>query len=1235
MGEIDKMYNLVNSILDERSAVIFLGGGASMEGKQGEKPYPGLDELIDNILRDWGYDPDKKKKGSENFLEVIKRWEDEKVLPARLSKYLEGDPGLAHYYLAALSIALFSEYKVLLYLTTNYDNLMRKAFTDLESNQLRKFTTRLISLPKKITGSKFEQITKNIGANIREGAPVIVKLFGDLDSESPIFREDDMEEVFEKSVIEQMESWLKSPTIFIGYSFKAKIMQSFLSSRNRGNSIFIVNPSDDLARLERDHKGVYHIKKTFSDFIEEMIDVLEKRDIAVRSKIDKILKLADPRLLFPDFDSFKDRVIKCSQVSLMRAEDKLPKIEIANKIKEFVPIDRKDTGPDFQRFVKSEKPLLAVIGDSGSGKSTLLYKLAKNQSNEDFITLFYDVHHLQEPGSLKKRLVLDFNCNIEQFESVFEHIDKILSKENKKLLIMVDGLNESATIDPSVIKSDIDDLGNKLPKSIKIAYSCRTIYWNAYIKLDSRLSPKLYHDSKEFSLHFYSIEEAQDAFKLYQHLYEFDGTFDSLKEEFKEKIRDPLMLRMLAEGYQGESLPKFAPAVRIFKTYEDTLRKKFEGTVLIEFIEVLVSSKLAEIDDKMNVLDQFEKETFITNPALSNLTLQQIGINKRKPVTLLEDEGILSSLDNKKNTYRFTYDRFFEYLLGKEIGKQIKTSSREDFISILSEKILSFQRIHFSFLQALKSEIIRRNIDDPKGHWTFYDPNTLRKLLNNRDAAITNFAKEVLRELTFEAEKNTLDALREITDNELQWKLLALDIASDSPKIKPILIEGLFSSEKHFSRRCVQILSVRNQDTSVREDFEDSIVEKIAKIKYFKEEHAVGLIYYTAVIFSLEDELGNDPFVHTKLFWKRILLSVKTDLELVKKIITSEFIRLVRDEGPYFFGAGLEEDPMEYIWKQILKDERDVALKMIPLIVDTDKIINQEFQEIIRFFGSSIKYWKNRNEPEKHESYCYKFEYRIAEWILLQRSITKYKEVKQILNRFVNNGFWKTIDFALCNMKFILQIIHKNNIEIIKDGFETMKRWTEKFHENNEKFYYTVDEEAPFSIDQNPLAMAAFIDTLYFTPKEGPVGFLEGWLTSHDTKDVRIALLSVRDLWTDNPWKILGTLDLVVNNKDPIIKDWLGRILKEIYLIYPNLVENFFWKNNMSPNWVQEIKYRKDVLDASGFEFFAYPLYKALFLGSNERRILFAEWYKKLFEYENLESYCKDLLNFIFNQIIS
>jgi GTPase SAR1 family protein len=1229
------MNYLINTIFDYREAVIFLGGGASMEGKQDEKMFPGSDDLIDRVLQKYGVKPKNKKERLDLFFEILKQWEKEKRLALRLREFLDGEPGLAHYYLAALSIALFGESNTLLYLTKNFDDLINQAFKDLQKNPLRKFKPVVISIHPNLPGSEFQEIVINTEANLNRGCPVILKLFGDLNFQKRILKQEEIK--FQPEVEKKLIEWMKKPMIVIGYSFSDNILKQLLIASMGVSPVFLINP---FGKIPPDVKGldrVHHIKCSFSDCVNKLLEIFHERNPAINRKIDKILQFLDPTTIFPDFNSIENRVQQCSKASILRAEERIPKIEVKEKVRKLIPIPREDTSPDFERFLQSDRPLLSVIGDSGSGKSTLLYRVAKNEFNKHFITLFYDVHHIQSSGSLTEKLSQDFRCEKRQLETMLEHFDKILSYENKKLLIMIDGLNESIKIDPSDLKIEIEDLGAKLPQLIKIVYSCRTVYWDSYIKVNTPISSALYYGSKEFILYFYSKKEAKRAFATYKDLFEFQGSFESLKNEFKEKIRDPLMLRMLAEGYQGKKLPAFAPAVKIFRYYEKKLEKKFTNTLLIKFMNKLVSIKLRESEESKNVSDQFSKKEYSEHPELEPIIYNQIGnpFKPGDPWIVLEDEGILSKLDEAKGIYRFTYDRFFEYLLGKEIGKQFKINSKEDFVTTLAERILNFQRVHFSFLQALKSEIIRHNIGDSKGVWSFYDTEVLKALINNRDAAIVNFTKEVLRELTFESEEDILPTIKSVKENELSWKLLVLDIAGDSPKVKHILIEGLFSGDKHFIRRCVYIISNINMDSISRKNLESLILSEIKNRKSLTENHYMGLIYYTSSIFTIEDILGNDPFEKIKILWKSNLSNVKKNNSAkLKDQISTTFTKILKNEFYHFFSEDLKSYGIEYLWEVMSPEIRDAAMKMAPLIVDSNQSIDNESQEILRFFGAEIKDWNNRNILGNSEKFFYRLEYGISMWILILHSKTKFEEVKRILNSFVATGYRSCIDFSLGVMGYILEIIHYKDKEKVKEGFEIMKKWTAKFEKYTDIFYETLDREDPFNASFNALVQASRVDTIFFAPSHGPITFLEDRLISSDLKKVRLALLATRYLWREYPKKILGTLELVINHEDEKVNDWSERILKEIYCVYPRLIEDFFWKNNINPQRIQAIKFRPDVLDPSHVVYQAEPFYKALFLGPRSRRLVIVKWYKKLLNSTELDSYCNALIGFILKSIL-
>lgn len=294
MAKIDPMIHLLNTILDDKEVVIFLGGGASMEGKQGDQQFPGSDDLIDKVLEKFKVKPKSKKERLDSFFSIIEDWKKRKRLSAQLRDFLDGEPGLAHYYLAAFSTAVFGESNMLLYLTKNFDDLIEQAFTELQKNRVRKFKTLVIPLDKHLTGSQFQEFVTNAELNLKRGWPVIIKLFGDLSSQKPIFRQEDMK--FEPEVEIKLLEWFEKPMIVIGCSFSDKILEAFLIAARGTAPVFLVNPSRKIPSSIRMLDRVHHIKSNFLDFITDLIKKIEDRNPAIKKRIDKILESIVPQL---------------------------------------------------------------------------------------------------------------------------------------------------------------------------------------------------------------------------------------------------------------------------------------------------------------------------------------------------------------------------------------------------------------------------------------------------------------------------------------------------------------------------------------------------------------------------------------------------------------------------------------------------------------------------------------------------------------------------------------------------------------------------------------------------------------------------------------------------------------------------------------------------------------------------------------------------------------------------
>ena len=690
----------------------------------------------------------------------------------------------------------------------------------------------------------------------------------------------------------------------------------------------------------------------------------------------------------------------------------------------------------------------------------------------------------------------------------------------------------------------------------------------------------------------------------------------------------------MAKGYSGKKLPDFAPAVLIFDSYIKNLQDRYAATTLITFLEVLIELKLRQAEEGSDTTDQFTTLSIRSDETLRHLIIQQQTSQKMPgdPVTLLEDEGILTAIDPGKSTYRFSYDRFYEYLLGKKMGSRWTIYSAEEFAHWLSATVSTYETMHFSLLQALKSEIVRRSIVQSREPWSFHNPKTIASLLNpSLGERITNFTKDVLRELVFESEENFFRIIDQAIPEKVDTQYLLLEIAGDSPEIQPVLIDGIFSGDKRLAKKCFEILLLLCEAPSFRKKFDDLFFDIIKNTDVFSREHANGMIYY----FSLKLHSGGpaelDRLSSIRDDLARILFLRRHESEHITNICSQEFLAIVRSEGPMFFSSDTREEGMDYLWEQMSPLVKRSAKLLIDAFVQREFPIKKETEEVIRFFGSEIRDWEHRHEPIRSPIYTYRLEYKLAQWFLVEQSSNFFHEVAGLLSRFVDAGFWQTIDFSLCTMEIILRCHYEDNADIAKSGYLEMRRWAEQFKHCPEYYHTITEHNDPYLVTFNPLAQTASVDAFFFAPVGGPISFLEEHIAGNAQDDRRMAILALRQLWRDYPAKAIGTIELALGLSDEVEREWVEKILREIYSLYPRSVEDLLRRNNIDPKRIQQIKFRQDISSGSAVCYSSDVLYKAMICSTDTRRELIGEWYKKLLDSESLDAFCQSFVQFLFH----
>jgi len=1214
---LENISYLINTILAEKELVVFLGAGSSQEGKQNGKAYPGFDKLIQNILLENGIEFDENNKW-EKFQGLLKRWDQESVLSFRLSKYLYGTPGNAHIQLAILMMVIFPKVNMNRVYTTNYDDLMYKAFNEVAKN-FENRDPRVFSFKKNEINRELENVFNAIDKHDKNGSPVVIKLFGDLTVNAPIFSQDEMD--LEEPISGHLIDIFKKPMLFIGYSLSDYYILRLLVQTNKKSPTFIVSPKCNIPDflLNVNKSNYYVIDKYFGDFVDNVITKISEIDPVFYKNYIKTLKNLDPSFIFSDIDSLSRRLRQVSNISLLRLKEKTVSCLFANKTKYLTPVTRYETSPNFNGFLQSGAKIMAIVGESGCGKSTLLYQVYNNLESNNYICLFYDILSIQNEGTLSKKLSIDLFCERSNLEFTLDRINNILKEEKTWLLITIDAINESPTIDPLLIRCDIEDLADRLPDRVKLCYSCRKVYWDVNLSKKIDLPKPLYYNQSIFILTKYDLSETKVAYSSYKTFFNLQSKFEDLSEDTIQNLRDPLMLRLVSESYSNKHLPSFAPAVLVFANSLNRIRLKYKHTPLIEFIESLIGYKLNAFKTNNQVNDIFDAREIKKKNEIHLLSLQQMA-NKRypeDPLVLLEDEKLIIWIDEYNSYFKFSHERFYEFLLGIGLDKQLNRTDDKLLIRDKIGKLVNnFIHGHYSFIQGLKSALVRIYVTNENDQ---FRSEVIQTILHS-DKKISNFGKEVVRELLFESSKdivNELEQLQISIENKLN---IILEIASDSVQVIDTAIKGLFSNSIELSRKsCYILINIVNSDELYKKS-EDLLLKYIECTSFSINSVTKGSLYFLAFSIHFHSKDGEDGLAGMIKTLKKIN-KLKNSYSFFS-VFSKELSQLINDEGIHFFGEYFNPDGIIYPWTSPSND----LLNNIPgilSILNSKKFKDFETQMETILFIVSLK--KSLSSPDTEAPYAYQIEYRIVQWSLIRFSKNNFYDTEKLLNNIVYLGGYLAIDFALGVMEFILMNIHKDSPEIIRYGHKTMANWISYFESKFIEFYLSLEHDDPFNINFVPLVMLARIEAEFFTKPNGLIEILASYLSSDDNKKIKIGLLTARWLSKEYPKKIINCIELI--NDLSSYEGWIDIILNEICQTKPRLIEDFMDKHSFDNLRKQKIRFNIIKVEPSGVQHNGEAFYRSIFLHGDTRLFLVENWYNNIYNSNSIDDFCNKLVN--------
>jgi hypothetical protein len=338
---------------------------------------------------------------------------------------------------------------------------------------------------------------------------------------------------------------------------------------------------------------------------------------------------------------------------------------------------RAEVEEHFGYFLESGLPGFLVVGDSGTGKTNFLCSLAERLLLAGETVILYNCADIREDKpnitqALEKSLdlsvpMLDFcrQMSMAQPGGVVP----------RRLYCLFDAVNEAQN--PLALLEDLvgfvrelalADLGGGF--DVKVVMSCRSESWQ---RLRSAFvgDRYFYQSSGQVAqpLQRFGLAELETVYDKYRERYNLRTGFEELSEAVKSFIRDPLMLRFLAESFEARSLPAQPGTRAVFERYisakigyrEEKLWK--ENVAEQAFVEKLVAKMNEASRDAVDIREDLR--------SLSDQELRQQVINPKldSPPWQLRDKGVLTSFgrrdlaDREPQKMKFTYDRVFEYLL--------------------------------------------------------------------------------------------------------------------------------------------------------------------------------------------------------------------------------------------------------------------------------------------------------------------------------------------------------------------------------------------------------------------------------------------------------------------------------------------------------------------------------------------------------------------------------------------
>lgn len=345
-----------------------------------------------------------------------------------------------------------------------------------------------------------------------------------------------------------------------------------------------------------------------------------------------------------------------------------------NKYIREIYIQREKVNTQFKNFLEDENKLFFITGKAGVGKTNVMVNILENNMEQEMM-LFYNACFITK--SILDQIKDDFNYTFDEQlfnRQLFNRINYLAKKENKKVIILIDAIDELAIQNPQI---EIDKIINILSgySNFKVCLSCKDSFIRDFEEVNGIFSILKRISKVQIRLKDFEEKEKMDLIQKYKSYYNVSMN-ENISKDIKNYCNNGLLFRIIFETYEGKKIKEKIIDISIMNKYIERISNNYNMNAkdVIYSLTILGEIFAKEIDKSHRLLIEEEKLYNALRMKNCNVT-----------VDILVNINILQRYITEEIYYiDFNYKIFSYYVITILHGKLNKKNGRE-FINMLFE----------------------------------------------------------------------------------------------------------------------------------------------------------------------------------------------------------------------------------------------------------------------------------------------------------------------------------------------------------------------------------------------------------------------------------------------------------------------------------------------------------------------------------------------------------------------